>query len=155
MNEPIGGEQSVAVDFYPRDGSVFLDTHYLIKGVAGALFWKLVREHQQHRRREFSLRELRLAGHELRLPEVQDNLSVRMLLLQRRLADRDAPVRITKVGRGRFRLDPQRPLSLREVAGPEAGPSSRPAPPDAGPAPVPVDLRTTGRRTLPLLAGCT
>jgi hypothetical protein len=106
----------VEVDYYPRDGSVFLDTHYLIKGVAGALLWKLVCEHQRSRRSEFSLRELRLAGHELRLPEVQDNLSVRVLLLQRRLADRAAAVQIVKVGRGRFRVDVHRPLRLNERA---------------------------------------
>jgi hypothetical protein len=55
----------------------------------------------------------------LRLPEVQDNLSVRMLLLQRRLVERDAPVRIVKVARGRFRIEPLRPLMLFERPGPQ------------------------------------
>ncbi len=108
-------EEAVELRYYARDASVFLDTHYLIKGVAGALLWKLVREHQRHRRSEFSLRELRLAGPELRLPDVQDNLSVRMLLLQRRLADRAAPIQIVKAGRGRFRVDVRRPLRLQEL----------------------------------------
>lgn len=112
--EPMTDPHAVEVDYYPRDGSVFLDTHYLIKGVAGALFWKLAREHQRSRRSEFSLRELRLAGHELRLPEVQDNLSARLVLLQRRLACRDAAVQIVKAGRGRFRVDVHRPLRLNE-----------------------------------------
>ena len=105
----------VDVHYYPRDGSVFLDTHYLIKGVAGALLWKLARENTHNRRDEFSLRELRLAGAELRLPEVQDNLSVRLLLLQRRLAERHAAMQIHKAGRGRFRFDVTRPLRLTEV----------------------------------------
>jgi hypothetical protein len=42
--EPTPRADTVEVRYYPRDGSVFLDTHYLIKGVAGALFWKLARE---------------------------------------------------------------------------------------------------------------
>lgn len=120
----------VEVRYYERDGSVFLDTHYLIKGVAGALFWKLAREHQERQRCEFSLRELRLAGDELRLPEVQDNLSTRMLLLQRRLAERRAVMQIHKAGRGRFRIELQRPLQLN----PMPDPARRGEPRQAGPA---------------------
>ena len=120
--EPIPHAEAVEVRYYPRDGSVFLDTHYLIKGVAGAIFWKLAREHARSGRSEFSLRELRLAGHELRLPEVQDNLSVRLLLLQRRLAERGAAMQICKTGRGRFRIDLLRPLRLVEVPEPARTP---------------------------------
>lgn len=116
--EPIPHADAVEVHYYPRDGSVFLDTHYLIKGVAGAIFWKLAREHASRRRSEFSMRELRLAGRELRLPEVQDNLSVRLLLLQRRLAERGVAMQIHKTGRGRFRIDVHRPLRLMEVPDP-------------------------------------
>ncbi len=108
----------VEVRYYERDGSVFLDTHYLIKGVAGAIFWKLANEHSQRQRSEFSLRELRLAGAELRLPDVQDNLSTRMLLLQRRLADRQAVMQIHRSGRGRFRIELQRPLRLTPMPDP-------------------------------------
>lgn len=120
--EPNPRADAVEVHYYPRDGSVFLDTHYLIKGVAGAIFWKLAREHARSGRSEFSLRELRLAGHELRLPEVQDNLSVRLLLLQRRLAERGAAMQICKTGRGRFRIDLLRPLRLVEVPEPARTP---------------------------------
>lgn len=102
---------------YARDDSVFLDDEYLIKGVAGAIFWKLAQDAVLRQRTEFSTRELRLAGGELRLPEVQDNLGVRLLLLQRRLDERRAPVRIEKSGRGRFRLLLDRPLALDEQAG--------------------------------------
>ena len=107
--------EPVEVRYYPHDGSVFLDTHYLIKGVAGAIFWKLAREHSHPRRQEFSTRELRLAGRELRLPDVQDNLSVRLLLLQRRLAERGAAMQIHKTGRGRFRVSLLRPMRLVEA----------------------------------------
>jgi hypothetical protein len=108
----------VEVWYYERDGSVFLDTHYLIKGVAGAIFWKLACENSQRQRCEFSLRELRLAGAELRLPDVKDNLSTRMLMLQRRLAERCAVMQIHRSGRGRFRIELQRPLHLTPVPDP-------------------------------------
>ena len=87
-----------------RDNSVFLDDVYLIRGVAGAILWKLVGEFLRSGRREFSNRELRLAP-ELRLPDVQDNLEVRLLLLQRRLAEQRAPIQLEKAGRGRMRLN--------------------------------------------------
>ena len=60
---------------FGRDNSVFLDDVYLIRGVAGAILWKLVGEYLRSGRREFTNRELRLAP-ELRLPDVQDNLEV-------------------------------------------------------------------------------
>ena len=39
-----------------------------------------------------------------RLLELQDNLGVRLLLLERRLAERARGLRIERTGRGRFRL---------------------------------------------------
>lgn len=89
--------------------SVFLDQDYLIKGVAGAIFAKLVRDHLESGRSEFSNRELRLDP-ALKLPELGDNLEARLILLERRLAERNAGVHIVKTGRGRFRLELQRPL---------------------------------------------
>lgn len=88
---------------FGRDNSVFLDDVYLIRGVAGAILWKLVGEYLRSGRTEFSNRELRLAP-ELRLPDVQDNLEVRLLLLQRRLAEQKAAIQLEKCGRGRMRL---------------------------------------------------
>ncbi len=125
--------EPVEVRYYPHDGTVFLDSRYLIKGVAGAIFWKLAREHTLPRREEFSTRELRLAGPELRLPELQDNLSVRLLLLQRRLAERGAAMQIHKIGRGRFRVSLLRPMRLFEASAWQA-PSSPAAPASARPA---------------------
>lgn len=94
----------VRLRHYPRDGSVFLDDDYLVRGVAGGILVKLVRDYLATGRRDFSSRELRLAGHELRLPEVHDNLSVRLVLLQQRLRERSAPLQLARIGRGRFRL---------------------------------------------------
>ena len=96
-----------------RDNSVFLDDVYLIRGVAGAVLWKLVAEYLRSGRREFSNRELRLAP-ELRLPDVQDNLEVRLLLLQRRLAEQRADIQLEKAGRGRMRLNVARPVVMEQ-----------------------------------------
>jgi adenylate cyclase len=102
------------VRHYEADDSVFLDDDYLIKGVAGAVLWKLLRDHVQQGRTEFSNRELRLAP-EIRLPDVGDNLEARLALLTRRLVDRQASVRLEKTGRGRFRLCLTRPPELVNV----------------------------------------
>ena len=110
----IGGEPLV-VRHHPHNDSVFVDNDYLIKGVAGAIFRKLVADHLAHGRTEFSKRELRLDP-SLKLPDVTDNLDVRLILLQRRLAERGGPVRIEKTGRGRFRLVLERPLRLETMA---------------------------------------
>jgi hypothetical protein len=103
------------VRHYEADGSVFLDDDYLIKGVAGAVLWKLLRDHARDGRTEFTNRELRLAAPEIGLPEVGDNLEARLVLLTRRLVDRQASVRLEKTGRGRFRLCVARPLQLVNV----------------------------------------
>ncbi|MBH9576200.1 GAF domain-containing protein [Inhella proteolytica] len=110
---PLGGEP-LRVRYYAADSSVFLDDEYLIKGVAGAVLWKLLRLHHEAGRCEFSNRELRLDP-ELGLPEVGDNLEARLLLLTRRLAERQACVRLERCGRGRLRLLVERPLQLQGV----------------------------------------
>ncbi len=102
------------VRHFAANDSIFLGDAYLIKGVAGAILWKLLRDHQQQGRTEFSNRELRLDP-ALRLPDVTDNLEARLLLLQRRLAEHGGAVRIEKTGRGRFRLLLQRPVQLVEA----------------------------------------
>ncbi len=102
------------VRYYEADGSLFLDDDYLIKGVAGAVLWKLLGDHAREGRTEFSNRELRLAP-ELRLPEVGDNLEARLLLLSRRLQDRQACIRLERIARGRLRLCVGRPPLLQHV----------------------------------------
>lgn len=112
---PAGGP-ALTLRHWPRDHTVFADDDYLIKGVAGAILWRLATEQVQRGRREFTTRELRLAGGDLGLPEVQDNLGVRLLLLERRLAERACGLAIERAGRGRFRFVAERPLQLREEA---------------------------------------
>lgn len=109
--QPVDSGPPLRLRRFARDNSVFLDDVYLIRGVAGAILWKLVSEYLRSGRQEFTNRELRLAP-ELRLPDVQDNLEVRLLLLQRRLAEQKADIQLEKCGRGRMRLCVNRPVSL-------------------------------------------
>jgi hypothetical protein len=107
-------KRAIHLRHFGADNSVFVDHDYLIKGVAGAIFWKLVNEHSRTGRSEFTNRELRLDP-VLRLPEFAENLEARLLLLQRRLGERECPIRIEKAGRGRLRLCVPGALTLEDV----------------------------------------
>ena len=109
---PAQESREVLVRYFKSDHSVFLDEDYLIKGVAGAIFWKLVQLRQQEGRDQFTNRELRLAP-DLSLPDIADNLEARLVLLQRRLAERSHCVKMHKTGRGRFQLQITQPLRLQ------------------------------------------
>jgi adenylate cyclase len=109
--------RSTHVRFFAVDGSTFLGGDYLIKGVAGRILWSLLRHYNAERRVEFTNKEVRLDP-TLELPEFRDNLDSRLILLKRRLDERDAPIRIEKTGRGRFRLVVDGALRLDEVAAP-------------------------------------
>jgi adenylate cyclase len=105
----------VSIRHYAADDTIFIGDDYLIKGVAGAILWKLLNEFQQHGRSEFTNRELRLDA-ALPLPDLSNNLEARLILLQRRLAERCPLLGIEKTGRGRFRLRVTRPVKLLEVS---------------------------------------
>jgi adenylate cyclase len=102
------------VRYYGADDSIFVDNEYVIKGVAGRVLWRLLRSYSDERRVEFTNREVRLDPR-LELPDIKDNLEARLILLRQRLDERCGFLHIQNTGRGRFRLDVQRPFELHEV----------------------------------------
>jgi putative methionine-R-sulfoxide reductase with GAF domain len=106
---------AIRIRRFLENDSIFIDEDYLIKGVAGAILWKLARVYVEEQRTEHSNRELRLDP-SIRLPDLSENLEARLILLQRRLEERCPHLRIEKTGRGRFRFHAARPLQLAEVS---------------------------------------
>lgn len=104
----------VSVTYYQADDSVFVDDAYVIKGAAGRILWKMLREQAADGRTEFSNRELRL-DESLGLPAGADNLEARLLMLRKRLAGGDFVIGLERVGRGRLELRAAGPLRLSEV----------------------------------------
>lgn len=113
VRNPAPSAPRAVVHYYHSDHSVFIDGAYLVKGVAGHIFWKLVQAYAGSQRVDFTNREIRLDA-SLQMPDLKDNLEARLILLRRRLLDRTGFIRITQVGRGRFRLEVERPLALEE-----------------------------------------
>jgi adenylate cyclase len=110
MTKPVGAS---AIRHYKADDSIFIDDAYLIKGIAGRIFWKLVQAYVRSGRIDFTNKEIRLDT-SLQLPDFKDNLEARLILLRHRLRDRCEFINLTQVGRGQFRLDVQRHLTLEE-----------------------------------------
>lgn len=106
-------DSSLVLRHFTADDSVFAGGDYVIKGVAGAILWKLVRAHVASGTCEFTNRELRLAP-ELRLPSHAENLEARLVLLDRRLREKSLPIQLEKTGRGRFRLVVGAALTLQD-----------------------------------------
>jgi len=104
----------MVVRYFAENDSIFIGDEYLIKGVAGSIFWVLLRDYAEKGRVAFSNRELRLDAR-IRLPDISDNLEARLILLARRLSERGHGMRIEKTGRGRFQLNVTRPLQLVDV----------------------------------------
>lgn len=108
-----GASAALRLRRYRSNDSVFVNDAYLIKGVAGAILWKLLTDHRRGRC-DFTNRELRLDG-SLRLPDVSDNLEARLLLLHRRLQEQCPALRLLKTGRGCFRFEALAPVDLEEL----------------------------------------
>ena len=104
----------VTVRRYARDDSMFIDHDYFIKGVAGAILWRLLSEHCATGRIDFTNRELRL-DRSLRLPFHAENLDARLVLLRRRLEERGSCLQLEKTGRGQFRLVTQARVALEDA----------------------------------------
>jgi hypothetical protein len=109
----------LTVTYYQADDSLFVEDEYLVKGVPARILWKILRQHAESGRTEFSNRELRL-DESLGLPPGNDNLEARLLVLRRRLDDDRWPLGLRRVARGRLELTVPGPLALVEV--PTSGP---------------------------------
>lgn len=107
-------DATLAIRHFAADDSIFADGDYLIKGVAGAILWKLVRAHVVTGVSDFTNRELRLSA-DLRLPSHAENLEARLVLLERRLREKALPIQIEKTGRGRFRLVVKAKMALHDA----------------------------------------
>jgi adenylate cyclase len=108
---PPATDLPVQVVHHAQDDSVFIGHEYLVKGVAGRLLMWMLDAYQAAGRVDFTNREIR-ADDALRLPELKDNLETRLLLLQRRLEEKRAPIRLLRPTRGRIRLEVQGCLAV-------------------------------------------
>lgn len=95
--------RAFAFQFFPRDGGVFIDNDYVIRGVPGRLLHHFVQSYAATGRTEFSNREIR-RDRAFNLPDFKDNLETRLILLRRRLDERGGPIRIERPERGQIRL---------------------------------------------------
>lgn len=101
------------VVYYQADECILIDGEYVIRSLPAKILWKLLRAHEADGRVEFTNRELRL-DKSLKLPEWRDNLESRLLLLRRRLEQKNQGIRLVPRARGRFVLDLQCDVALRE-----------------------------------------
>ena len=101
------------IKHYEADDSIFIDNDYLIKGIAGRIFWKLVGDYSRTGRADFTNKEIRRDA-SLQLPDFKDNLEARLILLRRRLQDQCSFLRLVPAGRGQFRFEVRHRLTLEE-----------------------------------------
>lgn len=94
----------IQVRYFPFDGSIFMDGDYIIRGLPGRLLQHFLSSYLETGRTDFSNRELR-RDPSLQLPEFKDNLETRLILLRRRLDERNGPIRLVRPDRGQIRLE--------------------------------------------------
>ncbi len=113
---PMGGasQEPLQLRYHAASHSVFCNQDYVIKGVAGAILWRLLNEHAATGRTEFSNREIRLDP-AIKLPDVVDNLEARLILLRRRLDEQKLGIALHKSGRGRLKLQVCGELQLTQL----------------------------------------
>lgn len=99
----VSRSEKLRVRYYEADDSVFVEGEYLIRGLPGKILWLLLTLREKEGRTTFLNRELRLHPF-LKIPAVNDNLATRLLMLQRRLDDKQLPIQLLREERGRLRI---------------------------------------------------
>ncbi len=110
---PDAAPRVAEMTFHRSEEVILADGEYLIRGLPAKILWKVLTLSQSEGRREFTNRELRL-DKSLGLPDFKDNLETRLLLLRRRLDQKNPGLRIVPAGRGRFALEATSQLTLLE-----------------------------------------
>ncbi|TFZ00275.1 hypothetical protein [Ramlibacter humi] len=113
LSEAPSSRQPIKIRRFPRNDVIFVNGEYLIKGLAGVIFWKVIQDYHRLGRTEFSNLELRLELSQTH-PEKAENLESRLVMLIRRLAD-FKDLRIERIARGKIRLVVNRPTELIEA----------------------------------------
>ncbi|HLF77437.1 MAG TPA: GAF domain-containing protein, partial [Dehalococcoidia bacterium] len=78
--------RTTVIKHYAVDHSLFIGGDFLIKGVPGAILWRLLAAYIDEHRADLSARAIRLESN-LELPDLGDHFESRLVLLSRRLAD--------------------------------------------------------------------
>lgn len=102
--------------YYDHDHSVFINGEYVIKGVAGKLLYYMLRQRELTGKSQFCNRELRRES-SFNLPRLKDNLETRLLLLRRRLEEKNLSIYLQHSGRGEVTLQVKDEFSLKMASG--------------------------------------
>jgi hypothetical protein len=111
-DRPRRSRRQLHVRCHRRDGALFVNDEYVIRGVAGRLLRHFLCAYAESGTTEFFNREVR-RQQSLLLPADKDNLEARLILLERRLAQKQLPVRVARRNRGCISLTVEEPSRLR------------------------------------------